>query len=749
MIGKNRTYTTNLASNNINNFDEVGLTAYQLNLITQRGIPVTAGYILNSRAFDDFIISNNLIEEIMSNIESVDINKAKTLKKASEKIRELVLNAEIPLNIEKEILESYKNISGFSESIVKLTSSPINEFLDETNYQHKLTIIENIQGDVTLLKAIKETWAKLFSEKAMYYREVSGYAGELSQAIVIQKTIQAEVSGKAYNYNLVDNDKNFIEIEAIYGIENEETKKEVTPDRYKLNKKTLEINEKDIVGQESMYIRGGKKKGGKPYKIDISQTWKKKQKIDDHTITNIARVVLDLETMFNNKFEINWEKDADRVFLTELTFIKDIVSLEESEIKATPNALALKTKMSDRNEQAHDPNKRIIPEFTQSHFQVKEALAKPLDELPVLIAAQGNNKGTSTGPLLIVNDLNDLQAVKQSSILLLTPSVSVTIDDLADLEFCGIITTDKGLMNINLPAILIPKDFQINTQEGELVTVNSENGQLLQGRIDLQNDNAEKNLKVESEKTNTTETRITELKIPKQEKIKTSTDVFIELIKGIELPEGNTNIDGGFTTDINELTNFAKILDKSPLLYKLVYSRDEYSIVEQIREIRDSRNRENLRNIWISVANVKTEKDLIEFKQILATKKMRRSSTFKIFLQVDNPTLVFGLDTVLTGEVDGVIIDFEKLSDTLFEETSGTYSETAFETIFQLVLEATDRRKTKVWVKGDFGDDMLKHFIKEGVLGIITSGKNLQELKNIISKAEISKLKPRKRKKKK
>lgn len=746
MIGKNRTYTTNLASNNITSFQEIGLTSYQLNLIIQKGIPVATGFIINSRAFDDFIISNNLIENIMSYIESVDINSPKTLKKASEKIQDLILNAEIPLNLEKEILESYKNLSGFSESIIRLINSPINEFLDETNFQHRQSVIENIKGDVELLKSVRMMWANLFSEKAMYYRDVSGYAGELSLAMVVQRTIQSEVSGKAYNYNLADNDKDIIEIEAIYGIETDKTKDEITPDRYKINKKTLEINEKDIVGQESMYIRGGNKKSKEPYKIDISQTWKKKQKIDDHTITNIARVVIDLEITFNNIFEIRWEKDADRVFVVELNFVKDIVALEDIDIKNTPNTLALKAKMGKKNEAPQETLRRIIPEFTQSHFQIRETIAKPIEQLEIIITGTGNKKGVAQGILLVVNDLADLQAVNTSSILLITDAVKITTLDLQDLEFQAAIVTDSVLDGIETPSVTIDANAQGSLQEGMQITIDSNSGKVLQGWLETKNSSAPI---IESYDKAVLINDTTDLMIPDQKEIKTSTDVLIEMKKGIKLPKDNINIDGGYTENISELTNFAQELNKSPLLFKMFYSKDEYSMVEQIRELRDVRNRENLRNVWISVANIQTEKDLIDFKQILTTKKMRRSSTFKIFLQVDNPTLIFGLDTVLTGELDGVIVDFEKLADALFEETDGTYSETAFETIFQLVLEATDRRKTKVWVKGDFGDDMLKHFIKEGVLGIITSGKNLQELKDVISKAEVSKLKPRRKKRKK
>ncbi|MBU1245979.1 MAG: phosphoenolpyruvate synthase [Nanoarchaeota archaeon] len=73
--------------------------------------PVPPGFVVTAQAFKEFLDQNRLQEPINGILNNLDINDNEQLQDVSEKIQELILNAEMPIEIKNEIINSYEHLN--------------------------------------------------------------------------------------------------------------------------------------------------------------------------------------------------------------------------------------------------------------------------------------------------------------------------------------------------------------------------------------------------------------------------------------------------------------------------------------------------------------------------------------------------------------------------------------------------------------------------------------------------------------
>ena len=75
------------------------------------GLPVPPAFIITAQAFDAFLTQSKIKEEINKIIQKTNVFNTKELDYNSKKIHELVVNAELPEDMQKEITEAYELLS--------------------------------------------------------------------------------------------------------------------------------------------------------------------------------------------------------------------------------------------------------------------------------------------------------------------------------------------------------------------------------------------------------------------------------------------------------------------------------------------------------------------------------------------------------------------------------------------------------------------------------------------------------------
>ena len=79
--------------------------------MTRAQIPVPAGFVVLTKAFEHFLHTSNLHSEIDGILHKVDHQVIHTIDQASEQIKGLIFAVPMPSEIEKEILTSFSSLN--------------------------------------------------------------------------------------------------------------------------------------------------------------------------------------------------------------------------------------------------------------------------------------------------------------------------------------------------------------------------------------------------------------------------------------------------------------------------------------------------------------------------------------------------------------------------------------------------------------------------------------------------------------
>lgn len=176
----------------------------------------------------------------------------------------------------------------------------------------------------------------------------------------------------------------------------------------------------------------------------------------------------------------------------------------------------------------------------------------------------------------------------------------------------------------------------------------------------------------------------------------------------------------------------------------------------ELEAVRNVRNKENIRNIWIAIPHVRTYKELREVKYLVSASGFKRSSTFKLFITADVPSAVIRIEKLLDIGVDGVIINIDELSQLILgvdksnPKLQGGYKEPhpAVMWAIERVIKACNKAKVHSQVNGHVistTPKVIKELVKWGLTSITVNSDLLDQTREYIAEAEKSLLRRRKR----
>jgi len=329
MLRERKYYLVNLANLSSVNDDDIGSLGIALKHLLSENINIPFGFIITTSAFDDFLVANDLVDFIAPRINDIDYSNLGQIQENSKQIQEAIKNGKFPDLIKDPIEKSYAGLSSFSQANVSLRVSVHNQELSDSLRGTTMSL-QNVWGLDDLLENIKQFWAEFFSPSAILYRGKIGYEGFLTESIVAQRSMQAEVSGRLYSVNPTDNDPEFIEIQAIWGMELPEVLNDVVPDSYFFSKKSAQLVEKKIITQDHMFVRKARFDKKEPFlKVQISKMWQNKQKLDNKYLFQLFHYTLTLERIFKKPFIMDWVLESGKICVTDLRDIDINVPVEE------------------------------------------------------------------------------------------------------------------------------------------------------------------------------------------------------------------------------------------------------------------------------------------------------------------------------------------------------------------------------------------------------------------------------------
>lgn len=293
----------------------VGRKAMSLFQLKDIDVPVPPFFALSPLVFDD-LIYRAFGEEIEKYLKQKKIPDPIDVEK-------LLHQTDFSSEVEEELFKLYAKLSGFNDAWVAVRSSVVYLPNQKVLFSGVFATEVNARGFEELVKAIKKVYSSTFQDCVVSYaKKHSLDLSQLRMAVVIQKMVQAEVSGVTYTKDLITQDETKLSIEAVFGLGDVITSGEITPDRYVLNKKDLSFEEKKVSPQEWMHIRMLNTKGqGGVERINISSSWSHQQKLEDRFLKEIAKVCLLIEDSFGKSQNIEWVWESGKVWIIQNKFV--------------------------------------------------------------------------------------------------------------------------------------------------------------------------------------------------------------------------------------------------------------------------------------------------------------------------------------------------------------------------------------------------------------------------------------------
>lgn len=278
--------------------------------MTKAGLPVPPGFVVLASTFDQFLAETDLDMEIEAMLKKVNHKDINSVDKASAEIQEIILDAKMPQDLQKQILAEFKSLGA---KFVAVRSSATAEDSKVASWAGELDTYLNIT-EKQVAANVKKCWASLFTPRAIFYRfEKKLHKHAVSVAVVVQKMVQSEVSGICFTVHPVTKDKNQMVIEAGFGLGEAIVGGLVTPDTYVLHKNNYSILDINVSEQNFAIVRSAK---GNIHK-NLSKAAGGRQKLTGKQITELAKICLHIEKHYRHPQDIEWAFEKNKFYITQ------------------------------------------------------------------------------------------------------------------------------------------------------------------------------------------------------------------------------------------------------------------------------------------------------------------------------------------------------------------------------------------------------------------------------------------------
>ena len=329
-------------------FDEIGKndvplvggkTASLGEMTCKTKVPIPYGFALTADAYRLFLRVNKLEEKIAKTLGRLkDPNDTKTLQSVGSEIRGLITSATVPEELRKLIEDSYAKLAAHENvksPFVAIRSSATAEDLPDASFAGQQETFLNIRGVANVIQSVKECYASLFTDRAIFYRAQKGFDHmEVALSAIVQMMCFSESSGVIFTMDPTNGDESIVLVEGSYGLGEYVVKGTVTPDDYYVDKGTLKIIRKTIPTKTIMLARS--ENGGTEEK-SVPDSLRDKQVISDEQVIELTKYSLTIEQHYERVMDIEWALDKQTGKLLILQARPETVwSLKKSPIEKPP-----------------------------------------------------------------------------------------------------------------------------------------------------------------------------------------------------------------------------------------------------------------------------------------------------------------------------------------------------------------------------------------------------------------------------
>ena len=411
------------------------------------GVPVPGGFAVTAQAFRDFLNRAGIAKKLFEALK-VDVNQESELHRAEQTAKKLIMDAEVPEDIENAIKSRYEELCKREgeQVFVAVRSSATAEDLPDASFAGQQETFLNMRGAEDVFNAVRKCWASLYGARAIFYRVEQGFEHDkVNLSAIVQKMVDSEKAGVMFS-SQPSTGEALVVLEGAWGLGESVVSGSVSPDNFVVDRKTKNIISKYIATKEIMIIRDPKTQ--KTVTVKVPDEKKEAIVLTDNEAIELAKYAEILEKHYGIPQDIEWGIEKDKIYI-----------LQSRPITTINNA------------------KKAEPALASSG--------------KVLLTGLGAAPGGATGIVRLIASGRELDKVKPGDIMV----TKMTMPDMVPgMRRAGAIVTDEGGMachaaivsrELGCPAVVGTKKATTILKEGMEITVDGSKGIVYEGRLAL------------------------------------------------------------------------------------------------------------------------------------------------------------------------------------------------------------------------------------------------------------------------
>ncbi|KAB7514808.1 phosphoenolpyruvate synthase [Halosegnis rubeus] len=430
----------------------VGGKGASLGEMTSAGLPVPPGFVVTAGSYRSFIEETGIAEELFEAVD-VDSDDSGALAEAESRAEQLILGTEMPEPIREAMLDAYADLDD-GDAFVAVRSSATAEDLPDASFAGQQETFLNIQGE-KLIQRVKECWASLFTQRAIYYRNEQGFDHEaVDIAVVVQRMVDAEKSGVLFTSHPSTGEPKLI-IEAAWGLGEAVVSGSVSPDNYVVDRDTGEVLEHTVADKKLLMEKDSET--GETVEREVSEEKRTAPVLEPEEIERLVELGNRAEAHYDSPQDVEWALVDGEVYM-----------LQSRPITTIPDDA------DESTEPAVDEN-----------------------DGDVLVRGLGASPGIVAGPVRIVRKLDQLDKVGEGDIIV----TEMTTPDMvpAMKRASGIVTDEGGMTShaaivsreLGVPAVVGAGNATETLSDDQPVTMDGDKGTVMAGEAEPEEETEE------------------------------------------------------------------------------------------------------------------------------------------------------------------------------------------------------------------------------------------------------------------
>ncbi len=254
-------------------------------------------------------------------MDALDTNDVNALAKAGTQIRQWILEADFPEQLDRDIRTAFAQMANGNDNMaVAVRSSATAEDLPDASFAGQQETFLNIRGVDNVIHAAKEVFASLFNDRAISYRVHQGFDHrEVALSVGVQRMVRSETATAGVMFSL-DTESGFRDVVFItgaYGLGETVVQGAVNPDEFYVHKQTLAAGRPAILrrnlGSKALkMVYGSDASAGKSINtVDVDPAERTRFCLTDDEVSNLAQQAVIIEKHYGCPMDIEWAKDGD------------------------------------------------------------------------------------------------------------------------------------------------------------------------------------------------------------------------------------------------------------------------------------------------------------------------------------------------------------------------------------------------------------------------------------------------------